>query len=87
MTAEPTISFKPMHWKRLEPGPSKIEDAIVEIERAMVDLRGPARRTTKAQERRAMRAIGYLKTVSDYCVYKHYDRIQQLDEEEGRFDG
>lgn len=84
---ETMYEWRPTRWKRLEPGPSKIEDAIVEIERAMVDLRGPARRTTKAQERRAMRAIGYLKTVSNYCVYKHYDRIQQLDEEEGRFDG
>lgn len=81
------MNFEPIRWKKLEPGPSKIEDALTEITRALVDLQGPAGRTTKAQARRAHHALGYLQTLANYCHYGHYDRVEQMDKEEGRFDG
>ncbi len=64
-------------WPRYD-SVSKIDMAVTEVDRALIDLRY-SDFTSAAQMKRAMEAVSFLKTIANHCKYDHYDKIRELD--------
>jgi hypothetical protein len=59
---------------------SQIEQALHEVELALIDYRCCGE-TTKAQIERAMLSMGVLSTLANHCHFGNYGSIEKLDKE------
>lgn len=65
-------------WKLEKDSPSKMSNALRDVERYLCDMEFGLE-PTKTTRERAWRGIGVLARHANYCRFGHYDKLESID--------